>query len=151
MEAGFKDIEIGAAVEPFSGARGEGNARELERFMVFRFSLGKRDDPGFIMNCAPLRNPTKNNLRGAIAMLEGNPGRRRVPFFVFSAHIQVCGSWDDSVGQLLGVRSLGLSRASSAISTTRGRWTCGRRDKMPAGGGAYHLPPFQRRRRAASS
>jgi hypothetical protein len=31
-EAGFKDIEIGAAVDTFGGARGEGNAREFDVF-----------------------------------------------------------------------------------------------------------------------
>jgi hypothetical protein len=29
-ESGFKDIEIGAAVDTFGGARGEGNAREFD-------------------------------------------------------------------------------------------------------------------------
>jgi hypothetical protein len=29
-EAGFKDIEIGAAVDTFGGARGEGSAREFD-------------------------------------------------------------------------------------------------------------------------
>jgi len=29
-EAGFKDIEIGAAVDTFGGSRGEGNAREFD-------------------------------------------------------------------------------------------------------------------------
>ena len=31
-EAGFKDIEIGAAVDTFGGARGEENAREFDVF-----------------------------------------------------------------------------------------------------------------------
>jgi hypothetical protein len=29
-EAGFKDIEIGPAVDTFGGTRGEGNAREFD-------------------------------------------------------------------------------------------------------------------------
>jgi hypothetical protein len=29
-EAGFKDIEMGVAVDTFGGARGEGNAREFD-------------------------------------------------------------------------------------------------------------------------